>query len=109
METIIYLSAIVSFITLIVFFVMASNLAKIRNELMTIRKHIAPVQKEHEFLADRAYIRGEDKQAIAHLKEYLFEIGKYTSIERLSTLPKWKEEESRIQAKIQKFGGTVEK
>ncbi|MBA7539202.1 hypothetical protein ES705_31481 [subsurface metagenome] len=90
--------AIIAIISLIVFFVMASNIAKIRGELTTIRKQIAPDQKEHITLGERAAFAGDNKEAIRHFQNLRFDIKKFMDLKVPPTI--YKDLDERAKKRI---------
>ena len=74
MEAIGLLTIIISFILLIVFFVIADRIGKIQKDLRRLTQHLAPDPTEHNCLAQREAFKGNTDEAIDNYQNLMFEI-----------------------------------
>ena len=90
-----FFGGIISLIYLIVFFVMASNIAKIKEEMRSIRRELAPEKQDYFVLAERAVYRGDNAEAIKHLKNLRYSIKIWIDLKSPPAMYKQMDEKAR--------------
>jgi len=106
MEIVAFISGLISFITLIVFFVMSGNVAQIKRLLESSKQKEEPINYATPFnLGDLKEYQGKKQEALDCYMEAYFNLNKYAK--KNPTDQNCKKHKDAITAKIIALGGTV--